>query len=57
MVLPESPRWLIRARSSRPTRKQILRRIEDEVAKSTGRALPAVIPSQRLQESPKPAYS
>ena len=42
-VLPESPRWLIRV-GRRADAEAVLRRVEDEVAKSTGRVLPPIVP-------------
>ena len=44
-VLPESPRWLIRV-GRHTDAEAVLRRVEGEVAKSTGRVLPPVSPSQ-----------
>ena len=48
-VLPESPRWLIRA--GRPSdAENVLMRIEHEVEKSNSRPLPAVVPGRSVQE-------
>jgi MFS transporter, putative metabolite:H+ symporter len=44
-VLPESPRWLIRVGRTADA-EAVLRRVEGEVAKSSARALPPVIPGQ-----------
>ena len=50
-VLPESPRWLIRA--GRPSDAEaVMARIESEVSKSSGQSLAPVIPLQSGEELP-----
>ena len=50
-VLPESPRRLIRV-GRMSDAEVVLKRVEDQVARSTGRVLPPVVPSRRGTQAP-----